>query len=327
MKRLVLSSLIAFVFILPATTEDELMPNAGDSHTKAVLALRFSPDGRTLYSSGADGAIIAWDAETGLRRGVFYGHQSNSYALALSPDGKLLAAEESLNKTVTLWDAEARKKLATFYEHKQAVKRLDFSPDGRYLASAGEDGLVAVYDVAARKTAVRFRLGESALAGVEFSKDGGRLYAAWANGKFSVLDLANRKVLKTVQLVEKAGVNAMDVSADGSFVALAAADKLLYGFDLETLEKRFSLAGHTKALRSVAISPDGRFVHSGGYDGKVIRWDAVKGERVGYQNNLSGIVWDIAFTRDGERFACASAETIVLFESGQGKSLRLWMKK
>jgi WD40 repeat protein len=74
-------------------------------HEARVAGLRFSVDGRTLYSSGSK-SVIAWDLEGSSRLGrpysVFTGAVppsfigSNPSALAISSDGALLAAPRAM---------------------------------------------------------------------------------------------------------------------------------------------------------------------------------------------------------------------------------------
>jgi WD40 repeat protein len=74
-------------------------------------------------------------------------------ALALSPDGKLVATGDSDNG-VTLWDAAEGKEFVTF--PKDVVSVLAFSPDGKQLAAAAKvrqlkepSGEIHLWDVAA----------------------------------------------------------------------------------------------------------------------------------------------------------------------------------
>lgn len=55
-----------------------------DAHTAEVYALAFSPDGRTLASSGEDCRVLAWDVETGALRHPYQENSADPYDLGES---------------------------------------------------------------------------------------------------------------------------------------------------------------------------------------------------------------------------------------------------
>ena len=62
------------------------------AHADAVLRLVYSPDGATLASAGADRIIKVWDARTLRETHRFESQPDWIMGLALSADGKWLAA-------------------------------------------------------------------------------------------------------------------------------------------------------------------------------------------------------------------------------------------
>jgi WD40 repeat protein len=73
--------------------------------------LAFSPDGMTVAVGGGDGKIRLWDMATGTSRARFPAHApSRVYALAFTPDGKMLVSGSGVElkrSEVKLWDVSA----------------------------------------------------------------------------------------------------------------------------------------------------------------------------------------------------------------------------
>jgi WD40 repeat protein len=69
------------------------------------------------------------------------------------------------------------------------------------------------------------------------------------------------------------------------------------------------------ALRSVAFSPNGKRLASGGDDNTIRLWDAEKGVELATLCAHNGAVTSVAFSGDGRIFATASADrTVVMWE-------------
>jgi WD40 repeat protein len=74
-------------------------------HKAAVVALAWSPDGRTLASGGWDQTVRFWDGAGGAERGVFPWPIGRVGAVAFAPDG-LRAAASGEQGTVLVWDLD-----------------------------------------------------------------------------------------------------------------------------------------------------------------------------------------------------------------------------
>src|SRR5437588_554658 len=57
-------------------------------HKAIVLSVAFSPDGKTLASSGLDMTVRLWEVGTGKERSALKGHTNFIHSVCFSPDGK-----------------------------------------------------------------------------------------------------------------------------------------------------------------------------------------------------------------------------------------------
>jgi WD40 repeat protein/serine/threonine protein kinase len=107
-------------------------------HRQSILALAFSPDGKTLATAGHDRKIFLTDwADPGLRQRVRAGHNDAVSCLAFAPDGRTLASG-SWDSTVRLWHLATGQEVATLEGHRGRIHCLVFAADGRTLGSGGE---------------------------------------------------------------------------------------------------------------------------------------------------------------------------------------------
>jgi len=72
-------------------------------------------------------------------------------AVAISPDGKLLAAG-ALDSSITLFDVATGSAVRTLTGHSGGISSLAFSPDGKTLASGSLDNSAKLWNVATGET-------------------------------------------------------------------------------------------------------------------------------------------------------------------------------
>lgn len=101
---------------------------------QAVQARRLAPETQPDLRRQAEDAVLGTQAQ--YLAGRIDGFEWGVNALALSPDGRLLATGDSQGR-VALWDARTTAPVAELLEHIGApVQDLRFSPDGTVLAAA-----------------------------------------------------------------------------------------------------------------------------------------------------------------------------------------------
>jgi WD40 repeat protein len=217
-----------------------------------VLEQALSPDGKTVavregWKDGEKNAykhcVTLWDLAGGKEKGSI--PDEAVYALAFSPDGKVLAraayAKQADAVEVRHRDCATGKDLAPLPNpaKKGVVTCLAFSPDGRTLAGADSEGHIILWDTAQATVQTTFKPEDGRdIAALAFSPDSKTLAAA-------VGDRPGR-------------------SHEPGLVVL---------WDVAAGRPRLTLAGHINAVSSVAFSPDGKLLASGSPDRTVRVWD------------------------------------------------------
>ncbi len=243
----------------------------------------FTSDSQVVVALGGEG-IQQWSVATGqpLRSIPIRVHPTNG--LAVSPDGKLLAAGGT-----TVWDASTGKVLFKTAGHTipSHVTALTFSPDGKRLASANWGGNLSKTVDGQRKTIkaeseVKIwdaRTGGELLTlrgggrGAAFSPDGRLLASGDDEGVITLFNTENGSIVATMRGHAKA-VTGVAFNTDGKRVVSSGQDETLRVWDVETGLEALALRGHAGSVVDVAVDPVRHRIASAGDDGKVRLWNA-----------------------------------------------------
>jgi WD40 repeat protein len=140
------------LLILSTTTlaaEKPILQIDPGGHKALIRDIIFTPDGRSLVSASDDKLIRVWNLKTGrtertLRGQIGEGSEGKIFAMALSPDGRWLAAGGFMgvfgDEPIRLYNFHTGKLVALLSGHTNVVLSLAFSPDSRYLVSGRQVG-------------------------------------------------------------------------------------------------------------------------------------------------------------------------------------------
>ena len=239
----------------------------------------FSHDGKTIaaiadgfFQGVLKGVVKIWDAKTFALKQTLEGGLQLA-GLALSPDGRWVAAGNPSEKKIGIWDARTGKLEKTLETGKVQPWPLVFSPDSKFLAVGGQkedhSGQVQVWDAQSWKV---------------------------------------MHVLKHDKYVETVAF-----SANGKILASGGGDDFVQLWDAHKGERIRSLKGVHNLTRCVAFSPDGKTMAAGWMDGTIRLWDVQSGELKETLKGHTDAIYSLAFSPDGKTLASTSQDETVRF--------------
>jgi WD40 repeat protein len=240
-------------------------------YLRSVSALAFSPDGRRLVSAGEDKLMFVWNTHTGEIDGLIGGHTDRIPALAWHPDGRRIISA-GWDTTARIWDAETLEPIILLNSHVGQVVALALSSDGDLLACADAANAVHIWDLTTNEELHVLRAAEAEIRCLAFNADGTRLSAGGAEHSLQLWQPRQGECLGGT--IETPGATtSIAISPDGWRLA-SVHGRVSRVWNLASAER--SEYRHDAELRSVAYSPDGRFIATGG--DRVELRDAATGE-------------------------------------------------
>ncbi|RKU22766.1 hypothetical protein C6499_19385 [Candidatus Poribacteria bacterium] len=293
-------------------------------HTGDIEGLAFSPDGKTLASSGSgDGTIRFWDVRTGDQKHAVTGHADYVYSVAFNPDGKFFASGYA-DGSIRFWDSETGLHLKTFKKGYE-TSGLVFSEDGKTLAYA--EGLdIRLQDAGTGEEKMRLTGHTWGMHSMALSPDGDTLASGSEDMTIRLWDMRTGAHKKTLN-GHQHRVYSVAFSPDGKILASGSDDNTVRLWRVDTGETERILTGHAgeyegidngpssiEGVKSVAFSPDGKTLASGGGDNVIHLWDIGTGKRKMTLVGHTHWVFSLAFSPDGRTLASGSVDS----------DIRLW---
>jgi WD40 repeat protein len=251
--------------------------------------------------------------DANLKESVFATELTSVFAMAFSPDGKVLATGEKDGR-VRLWNVITGKELLTLTGHSNWVNSVAWSGDGETLASGSDDKTVKLWNVQSGDCVRSLEGHSNSVLSVAWSGD---TLASGSHDK--TVKLWNVQSGDCVLTLEghSDSVRSVAWSGDSQTLASGSNDKSLKLWNVQTGDCVQTLKGHRSAVRSVAWSGDSQTLASASDDTTVKLWN-VQTVQTGYcvltLEGHSNWIKSVAWSEDSQTLASASDD----------KTLKLW---
>lgn len=283
----------------------------GRAPLQRASALALSPEGQLLCGADAeDPEIVVWDRQGQRVRDRLRGHTGSVAALTCSPEGRWLASAGA-DGAVKIWDLDRRHHALRLRGHDAEITAVAFSDDGRTLATSARDGKARVWDSMTGETQAVLQSSSNWLNDVEYLADPQRLVTCSQRGcSVDIWDPA-RGYQRVGRLQEFTGsLPRLAVSPDGALLAVVShwddgEHGAVHVYRTADWKRVWRRKAHGLGAWSVAFSPDGQQLATGGTDQRVYIWDARTGERNAIWKH-SGWVTSLAFSPNGNQLAAGS---------------------
>ena len=212
---------------------EHILPSA-PTHISTHSQMVVTPDNRFLIAGHADHSVRLWElSENRARCEILTGHQDEVLSFAVSSSGKWLATG-STDKTARVWNLQANDfPSLELRGHDAAVRAVAISPSGARVITAGDDG-ARVWDLRDRASVTSISLE-------------GRAERVAVTDKWAII--VRRKL-----------------GYDGEILMLDLAAE-------EPTEAKVMLREKSGRVRSIATTPDGRWLATASNNGRVRVWD------------------------------------------------------
>jgi len=264
-----------------------------------LLAVKFSPDGKTLLASNGRGHIMGWgvaDREVVIPK--YNAHQSDVWDVEFYPDSSMFATGSSDGR-IRLWDTKTGEKIAEpFAGVASDLRGVQIDANG-ILIAGDEQGRLHFWDIAQQK-----------LLASSLAHHSSQITDSAVQTKGSLLvSLGQDQVVRSWRKTDEkpyrellqlhAGAYGLAASPDGQWIAVGDGEGAVSMVDTQTSKPRFApLRLSSNRIWAVDFSPDSALLAAADTKGALVIWDGDGNELSRHDSAHAGAITSLAFHPD-----------------------------
>jgi len=306
-----------------------------------VSALAYSPDGTLLAVSGYHEVLLrSADGSNLVAR--FVGESPRIEALAFSTNGHLLAVAGSAPARfgeIQIWDVTTNglanptnALLKSFKISADSIYGISFSPEADRVAVGCADKTVRILAIKDGKELVKFDGHSDWVFGTTFTMNGKRILTGSRDRAMKLIDASNgqfiddiNKLLEPVLCIarhpkEDIVVYGGESGSTRSYKIAENQGRTAANNDVNLVKEFERLPG---PVHTVAYSPDGSLIASGGSDPEVRIYNSKDAKRVATLKGHEGAIFTVVFNPQTNQVATAGYDGKVrIYETGKGTLMK-----
>lgn len=301
--------------------------------TGVISSVAFSADGTLLASPTENYSVGLWSAATGNEVRRLSGHPYHVSRIAISADGRRLAAHVSKRVrsandvepgSLWIWNLETG-------QHETTIKEVNESsfawhPQGTRLATTDGNGVLRLFDATDGRDLLSIPAHASdrykSSVDVAFSPDGALIATAHFSGAIRLWKSDDGSKVRELT-GHSAMITSLSFSKDGRRLASGSHDDTARVWEIETGANIATYRGHTSDVRCVAFHPDGQRVASGAGEA-VMLWEIHGMQTDKFITAHAAAIGTVQASGDGKLLATAAADnTIKLWSVRSADQLEL----
>ena len=278
---------------------------------------------RKLLAAGtAGGCVRIWDMETWKLQNEFF-DRLVIQKMAFSPDGKFLVLVGSRGRSiVSLWNLETTKKIAERNRSTETMTDVEWTADGSAIVTCEKGGSIRIRNPNDLKPLAKSsRAHADHINSVALNPKSRTFFTGCADGTIGQWDMNCKRVSTThtaagsVLRMVVDGDRLISSSADNSVQLWKIRDvKEANSKDVLQLQLQQQLVGHRDQVLALTVSPDGKYLATGGLDRNIVMWDLESGEAISKIRFHTSHIRSLKFDATGQ----------YLFSTGDDRKVNVW---
>jgi hypothetical protein len=266
-----------------------------EGHTGEIRALAISADGRQALSGSVDNTMRLWNLESGKDQ-VFRGHLKQVWGVAFVPGGRYVLSA-SWDGTVKMWDANTSKEVYSF-SHPIDVNTVTVSKDGKWMLTGCDDKHMRLWDLGKREDVKKYAPHSNFCYACAFSADGMLVASGSADKSAQVFEFNSGRLIRQVE--QNNAVYCVAFSPDGKFL-FTCGDNAVHMWEIASGKDARRFEAPSGFINSMALTPDGRRLLTGGEDRILRVWDVQAAKTVHHYEGHNLSISSVAISQDGRR--------------------------